>query len=161
MTTLSTITVRGRSIILNIKTFDPVTILGVDPGNSTGVVVANYLKPTELPTITYAETILYDTIIPDLIKILDCHKPDVVVVEDFAVRRSKALGLSFDRLEVVRVIGIVKALTFLRSLPMILQRPVDVSRSLVEDEMKKELRHHERSAYKHIKYYYFTKFITN
>lgn len=145
---------------MNVRQFDPVTILGIDPGTSTGVVATIHTSPFKLPEIIKSSTILYATIIDDLISILAEVKPDVVVVEDFVVRRSKAEGLSYDRLEVVRVIGIVKTLCHLNNYPMVLQRPVDVTRAKVEPSMRQQLAHHERSAYKHIKYYYYTKHIT-
>lgn len=142
---------------MNIRPIKPISILSIDPGTSTGIVLLEYHSPLDPPNVILATTHKYDPVskLIDFLEELLSRSPDYVVVEDFRVRYKKAQALSEDILEVVRVIGIMECLCHIRGFNISLQMPSLVSRTFLKRELNTKLGRHERSAARHAKYFFY------
>jgi len=79
----------------------PTCVVAVDPGETTGWCAVR------LPDFEVAAGQVRD--VDALIRVLEAHKPEVVVVEDFRLRPERAKSLSQQQLHASEVIGTVAA----------------------------------------------------
>jgi len=114
-------------------------VVGVDPGRVTGLCA---FEDGEFREGVEAKS--YDEVV-SFIHRLD---PDVVVIEDFRVRR----GQPSDYHPSIRMIGVVDFLCQRRRTPMVVQSP-SILRMTLGDQIVLHRSRHVRAAAAHVSYY--------
>ena len=115
------------------------TVVGVDPGRVTGMCAFEDGRFVE-----GAETRSYDGVV----KFILDFRADVVVIEDFRVRR----GQPSDYHPSIRTIGVVEYVCQCNGIPLIIQSP-SILRFTLEAQKGLHRSRHVKSAAAHVSYY--------
>lgn len=130
-------------------------ILAIDPGETTGIVVAKRTAPREF-VVTRADDVPWEHRwhIPDMIIGAGY---DTVVIEDFRLYHHSRVSQVNSDFPTVRMIGYVEyALHRNGKQAEPVKQPASIMKSvqiLEEHKVHFEGLHHARSAYKHLRYY--------
>lgn len=89
-------------------------IIAIDPGQTTGVVMLGYPSLTPYTIQQYTST-------EELLLLVKCHNPEVVVVENFILRSNTALQLAGSVMYSSEVIGALKHVCEQKGVDMVLQ----------------------------------------
>ena len=132
-------------------------IIGIDPGETTGVCVWRY--PQEQHSVVPLRMDSFDLqtlelpLWKGLDKLLVDQQPDIVVYENFRLFSHKANQKKWSEFPTVQTIGVIKYLCDLHNIKLVKQSPKD--KALYSDKRLKELNlydkrsPHERDAIRH------------
>jgi len=132
--------------------------MSIDPGQQSGIVVLDIADQTVV--LVHAGECASAW---DVLSLIHQHGPDVVVVEDFVLRKDKAVQLSGQRMFAAEVIGAVKEYCRSRCTEVIRQPVVGkatIGRSLLEQTGLWQVtvgKPHARDAAKHALTYLLTR----
>jgi len=116
---------------------ESLSVLGVDPGKTTGLFQAHING-----TITRRQ-FDWDTVVTNMAPWLDTDKPDVVVAERFVIT-ARTAKLSVQQ-TAIEVIGVIRYLCDQRGIPFVLQTKGNITK-LATDEKLRAVRWYERGA---------------
>lgn len=129
-------------------------IIGLDPGGTTGVAVFNEKR---MEFVKLAEIRVDE--LRELFRLMEEYRPNLVIVEEFALYPWKAKSLSFDRMIPAQVIGAVKAWCHDKGIT-VTEQPA-AARKMVSNDVVKKMgvlkmgrgKHHARDAARHVLWY--------
>ena len=136
-------------------------IAGFDPGGSTGYCFGQLDESRLGFTVKRCNVIAWKDRIPAIRALLGHFRPDIIIVEDFALYASKAKDMVGKRMQSSEVIGIIGTYIYEFGLPdMRLMMASSISRTEVPADHLKFLpnlvavqKEHAMDAYKHVRHY--------
>lgn len=144
------------------------SILAFDPGETTGIVFANWDLSTT--PITYFD-VLKATHVPfdlstNIYDIIMTVKPQILIYERFALYKHKAMQQVNSEFPTVEIIGYIKLayvhLTRTEHVCKLVKQPASVMERVEispQHELQLRGKRHATSAYKHIRYYIINHFV--
>lgn len=136
-------------------------IMGFDPGGSTGYCVAETDESLLGFTVKRCNVIAWNDRIPAIRALLGHYRPDVLIVEDFALYKNKAKDMVGKRMQSSEVIGTVTTYAYEFGLkPPLLPMASTIARvEIPRDHLKfipnlsAEQKEHAMDAYKHVRHH--------
>ena len=136
-------------------------ILGLDPGEVTGVAVFDMPEGQIRPRLDLSKYVLLASQCAfhfDFKALIDEYKPDVIVFEQFRLYPHKASVLAGSSLEPVQVIGILKYIAHEYSIPMFCTSAANAKKCYTDSKLKEHNlwvtgKQHTRDAIRHVLYY--------
>jgi hypothetical protein len=141
--------------VLNISKSENLRIISIDPGGTTGYVVAQ-VDNEVIDLLEYGQLQEFY----GLDRIFQTYKPDICIVEDFRLFTQKALSLSGQRLPAPQVIGVVRYLCYVHDIKLVYQTPAEKEWATKDKLSPYRVKGtHAKDALRHLLYYWRWKII--
>jgi hypothetical protein len=135
------------------------TIIGVDPGHTTGIAVVEATFDTIRQHQSFQVTTWpLEQGVTEFTRLLDTYKPRLVVFERYAVYEWKAEEHSWSEIPTVQVIGCLKTLCIQKGIPTYQQTAQQAKQFVTDDKLEawgfyERGKKHARDAMRHAIYY--------